>query len=122
MAMVESALGAVPMLPSVRFVRAARRTRRASLHATGSPLCLSSGGVGQDPGVGDLGAATPVSGDRDLGEVEQLDPIRRGSRSAAVAASVVSADVLPSPAVRITLCHKKFSRELVVYLATACLK
>src|SRR6516164_3464324 len=91
MAMVESALGAVPMLPSVRFVRAARRTRRASFHATGSPLCLSSGGVGQDPGVGDLGAATPVWGDRDLGEVEQLDPIRRGSRSAAFAASVVSA-------------------------------
>ena len=74
MAMVESALGAVPMLPSVGFLRAARRTHRASFHATGSPLCLSSGGVGQNPGIGDLGAATPVSGDRDLGEVEQLDP------------------------------------------------
>ena len=103
MAMVESALGAVPMLPSVRFVRAARRTRRASFHATGSPLCLSSGGVGQDPGVGDLGAATPVSGDRDLGEVEQLDPIRRGSHPAAVAASVVSRTSFHLQAVRITL-------------------
>ena len=122
MAMVVSALGAVPMLPSVRFPRDARRTRLASFHATGSPLCLPSGGVGQDPGFGDLGAATPVSRDRDLGEVEQLDPIRRGSHPAAVAASVVSADVLPSPAVRITLCHTKFSRELMVCLATACLK
>ena len=103
MAMVESALGTVPMLPSVRFLRAARRTRRASFHATGCPLCLPSGGVGQDPGIGDLGAATPALRDRDLGEVEQLDPIRRWSQPAAVAASVVSAAVLPSPAVRITL-------------------
>ena len=87
-----------------------------------SALCLPSGGVGQDPGVGDLGAVTAVSGDRDLGEVEQLDPIRRGSHPAAVAASVVSADILPSPAVRITLCHTKFSRELTVRLAAACLK
>ena len=114
MAMVESALAAVPMLPSVRFLRAARRTRRAHFHATGFPVCLPSGGVGQDPGVGDLGAVTAVSGDRDLGEVEPLDPIGRGSHPAAVAASVVSADVLPSPGVRITLCHTKFSRELMV--------
>jgi hypothetical protein len=114
MAMVESALGAVAMLPSVRFLRAARRTRPASFHTTGSPLCLPPGGVGQDPGVGDLGAATPVSRDRDLGEVEQLEPICRGSHPPAVAASVVSADVRPSPAVRITLCHTKFSRELMV--------
>ena len=76
MAMVELALGAVAMLPSVRFLRAARRTHPANFHATGSPPCLPSGGVGQDPGVGGLGAATPVSRDRDLAEVEQRDPIR----------------------------------------------
>jgi hypothetical protein len=94
MAMVESALGAVPRLPSVRFPRPLAAPAMRVSTQTGSPLCLRSGGVGQGPGVGNLGAAIPVSGDRDLGQVEQLHPIGRGSHPAAVAASVVSADHL----------------------------
>jgi hypothetical protein len=50
--------------------------------ATGSPQCLSLGVVDRGPGVGDLHAAIPVSGDRHLGEVEQLDPVRRRPRPA----------------------------------------
>jgi hypothetical protein len=39
MAMDEPALGAVPMLPSVRpFPQAARRSRHACFHATGSTM------------------------------------------------------------------------------------
>ena len=93
MAMDESALGAVPMLPSVRpFPRplaeaALRVSTQRALHCD----CLQPE-LARVPGVGDLGAAIPVSGDRDLGEVEQLDPIGRGSHPAAGAAGVVSAD------------------------------
>jgi len=87
------------MLPrSVSCGPLAGRGVRVSMQRLGR----SSGGVGQDPGLGNL--------------------VRRGSHPAAVAASVVSADILPSPAVRITLCHTKFSRELTVCLAAACLK
>ena len=120
MAMVESALGAdvaVGPFPPGRSPNAPCEFPRNGLSTVSAVRRGWPGSRG-----GDLGAATPVSGDRDLGEVEQLDPIRRGSHPAAVAASVVSADVLPSPAVRITLCHTKFSRELMVCLATACLK
>ena len=103
MAMVESALGAVPMLPSVRLPGPlAERAQRVSTQRALHCVC-GQAGVGQHPGVGDLGAATPVSRDRDLGEVEQLDPILRGSHPAAVAASVVSRTSFHLQAVRITL-------------------
>jgi hypothetical protein len=114
---------AVPNFAIGPFPQATRRTRHACCHATGSPRHLPLGVVG-DPGVRDLGAAVPVSGDRDLGEVEELDPVRRGSGPPAVWAGVVSTDVPPFPAVqfpkpRITLCHTKFSSALMVSLATA---
>jgi hypothetical protein len=41
--------------------------------------CLPSGVFGRDPGVGDLGSSVSVSGDRDRGDVEQFDPVRRAS-------------------------------------------
>jgi hypothetical protein len=71
MAMVESALAAVPMLPSVRFLRAARRTRRASFHATGSPLCVCrQAGLAR---IQELGIWAPRHRYRVIGTLQRLN-------------------------------------------------
>jgi hypothetical protein len=53
-----------------------------------------------------------------LARLKSSTPFAEG-RTRRLAAGVVSVDVLKSPAVRITLCHTKFSTELMVCLATS---
>src|SRR6516162_9241080 len=98
--MVESAWGAVPGLLPVRFPRplaepAVPVSRQRALHGIcrRAWLCV--------PGAGDLAAAVAIPGNRHLGDVEQLDPVRRRPEPPAVGAGEVPADVLPSPAAQV---------------------
>ena len=123
--LVESARGAVPVLPPVRFPRplaepAVPISRQRALHG----VCRQAGFVGARGG--DLVAPVGVAGDRHAFEPEVLDPVRR-DQPPPVGGGQVAAELSPVPAVagpqHLGHLHQaKLSSLLKVYFATACLK
>src|SRR3954447_15154554 len=81
------------------FPQAARRTRRACLHATGSPWSLPwACSRSLCPGVGDLVSSVAIPPDRYRFGVEQFDPVRADRFPPAGVVGEPATDVLPPPA------------------------
>lgn len=96
----ESAWGAVPGLPAVRFpMPLSEPGVRLSSHRALHKGCCRAGCRSGCEGVGDHVSPVAVPTDRDAARVEQRDLACRDRTPPAVRSGEPSADVLPSPAV-----------------------